>query len=362
MAERWALRAMVVGGWRPEITPAPGRRDWMDATRDRFAYRCQPLNAANEQAWWLRLPCDVTIDWNGSPGLDGLEISTADPAHALVATSHFGHGIVTFTVPLLLRTPPGIHMLVKGPANLPVHGIGPLEGVVETDWAVATFTMNWQLTAPVRGLRLEAGFPYCELRPVPARLAAAAEPVIAAIDDDPELARAYREWSLGRRLFLEEQRVEDQRALGHTWEKDYFVEARRRARGDSGPGRVAPFAPQPVRPGAGPSAAALPARTFVRAIRVAVAGGAEGPLVDSLPRHAEVELPGEVASRLGLAAGPLAVHVFAARLAAAVAAGEYAAWSSAVDDLGDLRIPTGEEFVARVHELAWQGLPAEAGM
>ncbi len=357
MAERWALQAMVVGGWRPEITPAPGRRDWMDATRDRFAYRCQPLNAANEQAWWLRLPCDVTIDWDGSPGLDGMTITAADPQHAQVVVSHFGHGIVTFSVPLLLRTPPGIHMLVKGPANLPRHGISPLEGVVETDWAVATFTMNWLLTAPARGLRMEAGFPYCELRPVPARLAAEAAPVIAAIDDDPELALAHREWALGRRLFLEERLVEDQRSLGHTWEKDYFVEARQRSRGPAGPGRVPPFAPPPDGRGGRPALDALPARAFVRAIRVAVARGEDRRLVDSLPRDAEVELPAEVATRLELPAGSLAVRALATRLAEAVLAGQYAAWSAACDDLGDVRIPTGPEFVARAHDLAWHGLP-----
>src|SRR4051812_45121993 len=30
------------------IVPAPARRDWMDATHEKFAYRCLPLNIANQ--------------------------------------------------------------------------------------------------------------------------------------------------------------------------------------------------------------------------------------------------------------------------------------------------------------------------
>ncbi len=357
MAERWALQAMYVGGWRPEISPASSRRDWMDSTIDRFAYRCQPLNAANEQAWWLRLPCDVTIDWDGSPVVAGVAITVADSAHAGLVTSHFGHGIVTFSVPLLLRTPPGVHMLVKGPANLPLHGIAPLEGVVETDWAVATFTMNWQLTRPVTGLQIEAGFPYCELRPVPARLAAAATPAIVTMEDDPELARSHQEWALGRRVFLEERLVEDQRALGHSWEKDYFVAARRRARGESGPARVDPFAAPPAGTDGRPALAAVPARTFLRALRVAVARGEDGALVGSLEGGDTVELPPGVAARLGLDGGPITSVALARELVAAIRAGRYRAWSAAFDDAGDLRIPTGPGFVTRL----WHGAPTAAG-
>lgn len=35
------------------IIPAPTQRTWMDATDDRFAYRCLPLNIANQHGWWL---------------------------------------------------------------------------------------------------------------------------------------------------------------------------------------------------------------------------------------------------------------------------------------------------------------------
>ena len=43
------LIAHVIDGHHVDIRPAPVERDWMEATNQRFAYRCLPLNIAN--AW-----------------------------------------------------------------------------------------------------------------------------------------------------------------------------------------------------------------------------------------------------------------------------------------------------------------------
>jgi Family of unknown function (DUF6065) len=43
----------------------------------------------------------------------------------------------------VFRTPPGCNLYVRGPANSPKDGIAALEGIIETDWSEATFTMNW---------------------------------------------------------------------------------------------------------------------------------------------------------------------------------------------------------------------------
>ena len=40
------LIAHVIDGHHVDIRPAPVERDWMDATNQRFAYRCLPLNIA----------------------------------------------------------------------------------------------------------------------------------------------------------------------------------------------------------------------------------------------------------------------------------------------------------------------------
>ena len=82
-------------------------------------------------------------------------------------TSHFGNGVVTFSIPYLFRMLRGINLWVKGPCNYIKDGVQPLEGIVETDWLPATFTMNWKLTRPHHRVRFERGEPICMLVPVP---------------------------------------------------------------------------------------------------------------------------------------------------------------------------------------------------
>jgi hypothetical protein len=38
------LTAYIMEGHKIDIRPAPLEREWMDRSRERFAYRCLPLN------------------------------------------------------------------------------------------------------------------------------------------------------------------------------------------------------------------------------------------------------------------------------------------------------------------------------
>ena len=90
--------------------------------------------------------------WSGGKELEAIRIKTAGPAH-LAPISHFGSGVLTFHVTVLFRTEPGINLWVTGPVNRPKDGIAPLSGVIETDWAPYTFTMNWLFTRPGQSVR-----------------------------------------------------------------------------------------------------------------------------------------------------------------------------------------------------------------
>jgi hypothetical protein len=156
-------------GVRPrwDIVPAGRWRDWMHATDARFANRCLPLLMANESGWWLLNSHGFTATWDGSKSPAGLEVRYDEEisAQRAPAESNFGYGIVTWRVPYLFRTDPGWNLLARGPANLPKHGASALEGLIETDWSVATFTMNWKLTEPGTAVRFDAGEPICQIAP-----------------------------------------------------------------------------------------------------------------------------------------------------------------------------------------------------
>ena len=118
-------------GIAPRIRPGPAAREWMDRAPESFAYRCLPLTIANAHGWEVLSPCAFTAVWTGGVGKEAVRIE-ADAPERLRPISHFGSGILTFHVPALFRTEPGVNLWVTGPVNRPKDGIAPLSGVIET--------------------------------------------------------------------------------------------------------------------------------------------------------------------------------------------------------------------------------------
>ena len=201
--------------------PAPIARSWMDAAHQRHPYRCLPLVIANQSGWVLRTPAAFRAYWYGGPGKEDVELRFDGPPDSRVV-SHFGSGVITFTIPFLFRTPPGINLWVKGPANWIKDGVQPLEGVVETDWIASTFTMNWKITRVCDWVRFEKDEPFCMLVPVPRGLAESLVPRRAPMAADPELQAQYEKWEKSRSGFLTHLSARDPEAVKQGWQKDYF--------------------------------------------------------------------------------------------------------------------------------------------
>lgn len=205
-----------------ELLPASSSRDWMDESRDRFAYRCLPLVIANQAGWVVTCPRRFSATWNGGPWPAdvALRFGRAKPDARIMA--HFGEGVVTFWMPYLFRTPPGVNLWVKGPSNMIKDGAQPLEGVVETDWTSSTFTMNWKLTRPKHAVTFEAGEPICMIVPVARGFAEGFAPALRPLASDPEVAERFHAWSRSRAAFLEKLDQRDPEATRRAWEKDYM--------------------------------------------------------------------------------------------------------------------------------------------
>ncbi|MEQ8786491.1 MAG: DUF6065 family protein [Pirellulaceae bacterium] len=204
------------------LEPAPIPRPWMDGTQSRFAYRCLPLTLANQAGWLIRNPSSFAVRWNGGPRIEdtGLVFDQVPPDSRI--SSLFGHGVVTFNLPYLFRTPPGMNLWVKGPSNWPKDGVQALEGLVETDWTAASFTMNWKLTRPDHLVRFERGEPICMVVPYPRGLLESCRPQRLPLAENPQLKSAYQRWSHDRDIFHQRVAEGDEQAQRAGWQKDYF--------------------------------------------------------------------------------------------------------------------------------------------
>ncbi|MDH3806577.1 MAG: DUF6065 family protein, partial [Gammaproteobacteria bacterium] len=166
LKEKMQITAYEIVDEPMAIHTAERTRQWMDDSVDRFAYRCLPVAIANQVGWDVLCPVAFTAKWNGKEDLSGVKINFHGQTSPLVS-SHFGHGILTFTLGYLFRTTKSHNLWVKGPTNCPKDGIAPLEGLVETDWAPFSFTMNWKFTRRRHKIHFEEGEPVCRVLPYP---------------------------------------------------------------------------------------------------------------------------------------------------------------------------------------------------
>jgi hypothetical protein len=215
------LIAYVMDGHSVDIRPAPMQRAWMDATDRQFAYRCLPLNIANAHGWEILTPASFSAHWNGFIGKDAIRIRT-DLGAPAPAISHFGHGVLTFHLPCLFRTDPGVDLFATGPLNRPKDGLAPLTGVIETDWAPYTFTMNWQFTRSHLRVRFERGEPFCHIFPVERGSLERVEPELRRLSDAPEIAREHKLWTESRNAFNADLNEPGSQAVQEKWQKMYF--------------------------------------------------------------------------------------------------------------------------------------------
>jgi hypothetical protein len=205
---------------------AEWRRDWMDDTPNKYAYRCLPLTIANQTGWWIRNPVGFTATWRGRLDPHSMEFifDTNPQTWGPWINNQFGQGVITWNTPFLFRTrPEGSRLLIIGPANSFKHAIQPLTAIIESDWISMSFTMNWKFTAPHVPVRFEAGEPLFQAIPIGTNVCAdleQADVTYMKLDDDPEIAKSYREWSAGRKQFHEKKQRGEVKP--GDWQRDYF--------------------------------------------------------------------------------------------------------------------------------------------
>ena len=205
-----------------QLVPASSSRSWMTNTRKHFANRCLPLLVANQAGWFLLNSHTFRVTWTGHEDISSLTIEYLSDSELHFASSHFGHGILTLTIPYLFRTSPGYNLLVRGPANWPKEGVYPLEGLVETDWSTATFTMNWKVSRPNFPITFERNEPLCMIVPQKRGELENFSTEILSIASQSDIEQGYYHWSKSRREFLTELDIPGSEASKRVWQKDYF--------------------------------------------------------------------------------------------------------------------------------------------
>src|SRR6266571_7866733 len=206
------------------IRPASRERRWMEDADKKFPYRCLPLVIANQYGWEILSTHHVRASWDGTSKPEGLYVENLYGDGRLHCRSHFGEGVLTFQIPFLFKTPDGWNLMVRGPTNSPKDGIVALDGIIETDWAHATFTMNWRFTRACT-VEFAMGEPICLLFPIQRGVLEMFHGEVRSLESDRELENKFRQWCASRDRFLLDLQKRRPQALAQGWQKDYMQNA-----------------------------------------------------------------------------------------------------------------------------------------
>lgn len=205
----------------PLIRVAKPDRDWMENAHKRFPYRCLPMVICNQFGWDVINPVSFAASWNGGSAPSDVTITFGNKT-SNIPCAHFGAGVLTFTLGHLFRTPHGVNLYVKGPPNEPKDGVIALEGIVETDFSTATFTMNYLFTRKNHDVVFEAGESYCRIFPIPRMMTEVFSPEIRELDENQELLKLHQQWREERDKFNKGLHVPGSIYEKKGWQKDYF--------------------------------------------------------------------------------------------------------------------------------------------
>jgi hypothetical protein len=177
-----------------EIAPMSIKRDWMDATPDKHAYRCFPVTQANMVGWSLSLSEDLSFVWNG------INNTSADNVQILKGSdfSYSGRGqsTVSINTGLTFRTEESISLVTINPVNYFNDDFETISSLISTSWLDTGFPLAIKAKIPNKEITIKSGTPIATI--IPISLTAMDNTSIEIFDySDPDKKRQIAHQSYG---------------------------------------------------------------------------------------------------------------------------------------------------------------------
>lgn len=108
------ITAEKTGGCLFNLEPMSIKRDWMDVTSEKHAYRCFPVTQANVVGWSLSCKEDIVFTWDGINDQTDQHVKINNPERAY---SGRGQSSISLDTGLIFKTDQDISILTINPVN-----------------------------------------------------------------------------------------------------------------------------------------------------------------------------------------------------------------------------------------------------
>ena len=177
----------------PEIKQSRLKRDWMDDTYNKHAYRCLPLSAANVNGWEIILQKEIVAIWDG--GMSVPRIISDDSFNGRTIANCNKIGMIDIHIGWAFGTEQGFDTVVTGSPNFFIDGIEPLTALIPSSWWPDEVQMTWRFTAPGKEVVLPEGMPFAFFYIQPSHLLEEVNFKIKNLWDDNELIEKRMSYS-----------------------------------------------------------------------------------------------------------------------------------------------------------------------
>jgi hypothetical protein len=123
---------------------ASPKRQWMNETFSKHAYRCAPLTSANSHGWEVCLPHDVVVTKNDDGEVRIIEGEYFE--NVKICSTDIMNESVAFLHNITFVTQDGYSIWVSNPPNYFVDGAQAYTGIIPSSWWFNTFQFSWRIT------------------------------------------------------------------------------------------------------------------------------------------------------------------------------------------------------------------------
>ncbi len=146
------------------LAPMSIKRDWMDATSEKHAYRCFPVTQANVVGWSIFSNQDIEFIWDGTndQSPDHIEIISAPEG------SYGGRGqsSVSFNTGLVFRTDEDVSLLTINPVNYFNEDFETMSNLISTSFYDNPLPLAIKARTPNKKVIIKAETPLATIIPI----------------------------------------------------------------------------------------------------------------------------------------------------------------------------------------------------
>lgn len=140
------------------------KRDWMDATFQKHAYRCFPVSLANTLGWTFSYPEDISFIWDGNPGSDDGHVKVLS-GERYVFTNR-ANATISFNSGLTFRSDNNVSLLLMPVPNQFIDGVQGFTNILSTSVLEAPLPYAWKVTKANEVITIPAGTPIVSILPI----------------------------------------------------------------------------------------------------------------------------------------------------------------------------------------------------